>query len=293
LESHIDRIDVATQSRVPLAPAGTSVLCSGDRWSGIRVQHVHTPAAEWPEFYLPNNVVSALIGEGCLAETWYPGRTLTTWRLPSNSVFVAPARMPIKQMKVAATEGVHVELLPEMFPAGATRSVLELHAAFGVEDPFVFEVLRALRDELRAEQTAGRLYAESLGSALVAHVARRYGAAERGSEAHRGGLAPHGLRLLKDYIDAHLAADLGLMELARLVKMNVDSFIRAFRQSMGLPPHRYILLQRIEKARGLLRIPALSIADVAARSGFGSLSSFSRAFQRLSGLTPRDYRRSL
>jgi AraC family transcriptional regulator len=161
-----------------------------------------------------------------------------------------------------------------------------------VDDRLIFQLLIALRDELRAEEPAGRLYAETLGSAILVHVSQRYGVAPV-RENYRGGLAPHRLRLVTDYVDAHLGLDLGLPELAKLAQMNVDSFIRAFKQSMGVPPHRYVLLRRIDRARALLRVRGLSIPDIAAASGFGTQSSFTRAFQRLMGLNPREYRRSL
>jgi AraC family transcriptional regulator len=162
----------------------------------------------------------------------------------------------------------------------------------GVKDPVVFHLLMALRDELRAAGPGDRLYVESLGSALAAHLSYKYGSSSR-EESPRGGLAPFRLKLVKEHVDANLGRDLRLPELASLAQMNVDSFIRAFRQSVGVPPHRYILMQRVERARALLRASAFSIPQVAVRSGFGSQSSFTRAFRRLTGTTPREYRRSL
>jgi AraC family transcriptional regulator len=96
--------------------------------------------------------------------------------------------------------------------------------------------------------------------------------------------------LIKDYVDAHLGHALHLQELAGLVEMNVDSFLRAFKQSTGMPPHRYILNRRIERATALLRVQALPITEVAVRAGFGTQSSFARAFRRMKGTTPRGYR---
>jgi AraC family transcriptional regulator len=151
----------------------------------------------------------------------------------------------------------------------------------------------ALRDELRAGHPAGRLYAETIGSALIAHVREKYGSTPRTVRTHRGGLAPHRLRLVQEYVDASVGLDFGVPDLAGLLQMNVDSFIRAFRQSMGVPPHRYVLMQRVTRAKALLRDRRLTIAEVALRAGFGSQSSFTRAFRRLAGLTPRHYRRSL
>jgi AraC family transcriptional regulator len=239
---------------------------------------------------LRHNVISALIGEGGLGESWWPGKRRATWRLPPNSVFILPAQMPTRQTNFAPTEGMNVEILPEMLGASAER--LELRPVFGVEDRLVFQLLMALRDELRAEHPAGRLYAETLGNALAAHVSQKYGTAPPARD-RRGGLAPHRLRLVKDYVDTHLGRNFGLPELAALAQMKVDSFIRAFKQSMGVPPHRYVLIRRIDRATTLLRVGGRSIPEIAAVSGFGSQSSFTRAFRRLIGVTPREYRTSL
>ena len=184
----------------------------------------------------------------------------------------------------------HNVILPEMLGASAER--VELRPVFGVEDRLVFQLLMALRDELRAEHPAGRLYAETLGNALAAHVSQKYGTAPPARD-RRGGLAPHRLRLVKDYVDTHLGRNFGLPELAALAQMKVDSFIRAFKQSMGVPPHRYVLIRRIDRATTLLRVGGRSIPEIAAVSGFGSQSSFTRAFRRLIGVTPREYRTSL
>lgn len=295
LGSAIERIDLASQSRQRLAARGARVVCSGDRWGGIRVQHVHSPAAEWPEYYVPHDVISALVGDGCLAETWYPGIRPRTLRLPPNTVFVLPAGMPVKHVNFGPTEGVQAEILPAMLDAARDQSGkrLELRRVLGVRDPVIVQLLMALRDELRVENPAGRQYAESLGSAIVAHLSYKYSSSRCSLETHRGGLPPYGLKLVMEYVHANLGVDFGILELANLVHLNVDSFIRAFRESVGVPPHRYVVMRRIEYARALLPDRSLSIPEIAVGSGFGSQSSFTRAFRREMGLSPREYRMSL
>src|SRR3984893_4509746 len=112
--SGIERIDATTKASGPLAAPGTRVLSSGNRWGSIRAQYVETPATEWPEGYCRHNVINALIGEGCLGESWWPGKRRMTWRLPANSVFILPAQMPTRQTNYAPTEGINVEVLPGM-----------------------------------------------------------------------------------------------------------------------------------------------------------------------------------
>ena len=101
------------------------------------------------------------------------------------------------------------------------------------------------------------------------------------------------LRTIQEYVESHLDHDLGLGQLATLAQMNVDSFLRAFRQRTGTTPHRYVLRQRVLRAQALLRDPAIGIGKVSARCGFKAQASFTRAFHRITGTTPRDYRNSL
>ena len=167
---------------------------------------------------------------------------------------------------------------------------LQPRPAFGVEDLFISQLLVTLRDEARAGNPGGRLYGESLGTALVAHLVRRHAVCRQDLDRYRGGLPMNRLRFVTGYINEHLETDLALLDLAKMVQMSVFHFIRTFKQSTGLPPHQYVLRKRIERAKSLLPDPKLSIAEVALRCGFGSQSSFTTAFRRSTNVTPGTYR---
>jgi AraC family transcriptional regulator len=200
--------------------------------------------------------------------------------------------MPFRHRNFAAAESFHVEISPE-FPDTRGKNPLELRPAFGEEDPLVASLLLGLSVELRGEGGIDRLYAESLAAALAAHLARRYSRPGASGSAHRGGLATRKLRTIQEYVESHLEHDLGLGQLAALVQMNVDSFLRAFRQRTGTTPHRYVLRQRILRAQALLRESQIGIGEISARCGFRAQTSFTRAFHRLTGTTPRSYRSSV
>jgi AraC family transcriptional regulator len=109
----------------------------------------------------------------------------------------------------------------------------------------------------------------------------------------RIGLSPRRLRMVLDYLQDNLEGDLSLQRLAGLANMSLDGFIRVFKQSMGVPPHQYVLRKRVERAQALLGNRSLSLTEVSLRSGFGDQSHFSRTFHRLIGFTPRHYRTAL
>ncbi|MGA7390844.1 MAG: AraC family transcriptional regulator [Pseudolabrys sp.] len=93
------------------------------------------------------------------------------------------------------------------------------------------------------------------------------------------------------FIEEHVADDIPVRVLAGLVDLSPYHFARAFKRSFGVPPHRYHVGQRIERAKAHLR--DRSVTEVALAVGFAETSSFSAAFRRTTGATPQDYRRTL
>jgi AraC family transcriptional regulator len=93
-----------------------------------------------------------------------------------------------------------------------------------------------------------------------------------------------------EYIQQNLDKDLTLAELAAVVCMSRWHFARLFKCSTGVPPHRFVIRQRIARARGVLATPELSIAQVSRLVGFRTPSHFTTVFRGLLGLTPGAYR---
>ncbi len=109
----------------------------------------------------------------------------------------------------------------------------------------------------------------------------------------RNGLPTYRLRQVLDYIAAHLDQDVSLADLARTAGMSPHHFAVLFRERMSTSPHRYVVEQRIKRAKRLLRDPRRSVLEVALLSGFESQSHFGRVFRRVVGMTPSDYRAAL
>ena len=109
--------------------------------------------------------------------------------------------------------------------------------------------------------------------------------------ACRGGLAPGALRRVLEHIEQRLAEKIDVGELAPMAGLSECHFSRAFRQSIGMPPHRYILSRRIAVGAGLLERTERPMTDVALSVGFSDHSHFTRMFVRMTGETPSSYRR--
>jgi AraC-like DNA-binding protein len=106
----------------------------------------------------------------------------------------------------------------------------------------------------------------------------------------QGGLHPYKLRQALELIKAHIDRPIHLAQLAAAVALSPFHFHRAFKRSMGMTPHQYIVQTRIERAKSLLAESDLPLAVVAAQLGFADQSHFTSAFRKTTSMTPRNYR---
>jgi AraC family transcriptional regulator len=178
--------------------------------------------------------------------------------------------------------------------AGAAP-MAELHIDPGncIRDSIVENLFLSLRPALASPEEANALFVDHVALALSSHVARAYGGMQAFRPAPRGGLAPWQERRTKEYLDADLGGDISLKQLAMECGLSVRQFSRGFRQSVGVPPYRYLLKRRVEKARQLLKDPTLSLLDVALACGFADQSHFTRVFNASVGISPGLWRRVL
>jgi AraC family transcriptional regulator len=107
----------------------------------------------------------------------------------------------------------------------------------------------------------------------------------------RGGLSARKQKLVVEHIEQHLAEQISLRALARLAKLSPYHFARAFRHSLGMPPHRYHMVRRMDRAQDLLLRSTLPVTQIGTRIGFRETSSFTRAYRRYAGVTPSEFRR--
>jgi AraC family transcriptional regulator len=159
-----------------------------------------------------------------------------------------------------------------------------------IRDPQLEHLGMNLLSELTNEGPGGRLYVDSLANLLAIHLLRHYSTIVPRTRIYDSGLPEHQLKQVIDYIHDHLEQDIRLSDLAAQLDMSQFHFSRCFKQSMGMPPHQYLIQQRVEQAKQLLNMSELSIADVALQCGFSSQSHFGQWFRKLSGMTPKAYR---
>lgn len=173
------------------------------------------------------------------------------------------------------------------------RNIEPLRVVIGKADPVVQRLAALCDQEISERGAAGRIYAESLATALVVHLFRSYGVNPRKAPRMIGGLAASQLRRVRDHIEARLDEDVSLADLAILAGLSTHHFGQAFKASTGVPPHRYLIGRRIHRAKELLIGDDHSVAEIAAMVGFANQSHMTFNFRKLTGTTPARYRQEV
>jgi len=125
--------------------------------------------------------------------------------------------------------------------------------------------------------------------ALHAHLSKTYGSLT--PPRLRGGLAPWQERRAKEMMLAHMDGDLPLADLAQACGLSRSHFARAFRETTGLPPHRWLMQARLDRAKDYLRTSQLLLGQIAHLCGYADQSHFTRTFSRAMGCSPVAWRR--
>ena len=170
-----------------------------------------------------------------------------------------------------------------------TASKIQMRSQFKLHDPLIQQMAWALKTELEVAGEDSKLYADSMATALAAHLLQRYSVKNVVKE-YRAGLPPYQLKIIIEYIQEHLDRSLNLTLLASLIQISPHYFASLFKQSTGLPPHKYITKCRLEKAKTLLRQRDLPIAFICHEVGFKNQSHFTRVFRQHFQITPKAYR---
>jgi AraC family transcriptional regulator len=159
------------------------------------------------------------------------------------------------------------------------------------EDSIVWETAAKLKRVIEGAQEERAPYLEALTNVLALELSCADDNGARDPSVSRGGLASWQKRIVASYVEEHLSEQISVVTLAGLARLSQYHFCRAFKQSFGLPPHKYQVFRRIERAKVLLAEGAASVTDVGLTLGYAQTSSFSVAFRKITGWTPSEYRR--
>jgi AraC family transcriptional regulator len=135
-------------------------------------------------------------------------------------------------------------------------------------------------------------YPETL-AVLLAFEIGRLRSQLKAPKAPQSGLTKRQVRLVLDHLESHLGEKTTIADLSALLDLSRFHFIRAFKSTVGMPPHQFIMHRRVERARELLADHELSVSEIGARTGFNGAAQLTRAFRQIVGTTPTAFRRGL
>jgi len=168
----------------------------------------------------------------------------------------------------------------------ADPSSIEILNKFQIRDPHIEHIGWALKAELETGYPNGKLYLESLGSALSIHLLNRHTSRSIKARETKGGMAAYRLKEVLAYIDDHIAGSLSLDEIAAVTGLSTARCNNSFRVSTGMSIPQYVVMRRVEQARVLLSEHHKSVAEAARATGFSHASHLAAQMRRLLGVSP-------
>ena len=154
-------------------------------------------------------------------------------------------------------------------------------------------LVAAAHAEMVAGFPSGRLFLDSVEQAMAVTLVNGHAVRHRPVQLYRGGLGSARLRRIKELVHAKMEDDLSLDEMAQSVGLSTAHFARMFRKSTGETPHQFVLRQRLERAKAMLRAPDARVLDVAVACGFKTQQHFAQVFRDVWGVSPTEYRQDL
>lgn len=213
----------------------------------------------------------------------------------SGAYSVVPAGAAFKWQTVGQVDFAHFYFDPKLVDQVISRAFdrdpadIQLKESLGAIDPMVRSLALNLLEELGCDDIQ-QAYVESMLHLLLCRVLRLHSDARRSSPLARHVLAPYRLSRALEFIDANLGNPISVGEIAAASGVSQFHFSRAFQETVGKAPYAHLLERRMGTAKALLLSSDQSLAAIAGRCGFISLSQFSRMFKRCVGRCPSDFR---
>jgi AraC-like DNA-binding protein len=230
---------------------------------------------------------------GC--DIWVDDRHVRIKDWPAGGVGIYDLESNPRTRNPGPVDWVHYHLPRAMLDAFSENAeamrIRSLQCRFGSVDPVLQRMTQMVIPSIQSPELFSELFLDYFRFLFCAHVAHTYSPSFRPRREYRGGLAPWQKRRATELLSEHLDGSVRLAALAFECGLSVSHFARSFRQSFGTSPHRYLILQRVERAKALLLRSTCPLSEVALQTGFADQAAFSRTFGSVVGTAPGQWRR--
>ncbi|MEL7245796.1 MAG: AraC family transcriptional regulator [Cyanobacteria bacterium J06573_2] len=262
-------------------------------WQGLRVEQQYLPASETPEMTSIGHLVCVHLSAPLSVDYQQNDKWQNCLMKPGDLFLIPDGASHAARWEEAGellVIALEADLINKIAPEAVKGKNIEIIRAQAQSDGLIANIALAFKEELESGGCGGELYRDTLTSALVARLLRNYSATPTTCEA-KGRLGKRKLNLVLDYIQAHIAEEITLSQMAKIADLSPFHFSRIFKESVGVSPNRYVNYCRVEKAKRLLEQQQISISQISAACGYSNPSYFIRQFRKIMGVTPKVYRK--
>jgi AraC family transcriptional regulator len=272
-------------------------------WNGTQIAHYRYSSIELPEVANAQHIVIVPLGHESInlelvSEGGSRAISYEEQDFARGCIDILPADLPYGLHSTSPNqrmELLHCYVEPTFLAQIAHESVnpdrVELLLTPKTPDLLMHQIALALRSSLVDGSNGSRFYADAMATAMAAHLLRYYTNRDHELREYEDGLSPQKLQQAIDYMQAHLGEDLSLSAIAEELGMSQYYFCHLFKRSTGISPHQYLIRQRVERSKILLKQRDRTVTSIALECGFASSSHFAKCFRQLTGLNPKEFRK--
>lgn len=265
----------------------------GRRFESDRLFVELCPRQPYQVRYQPNWHILGFALESQTGYHAFASDRITAYHTPANTFTFTPAKCETFSESSQGGAFLLFALSPEFFAAYVddivVHQTIALRRFCELRNRHVTAIGRAARQFIQSNLSGGRLYFEALAGQFATHVILAH-LSQSEVATPSGQLHTRALKQLTEFVEANLCEDLSLNFLAEVVGMPPSRFVRAFKATVGQPPHAWVIERRLTRAKALLVNTKYSIARIALDCGFSSQSHLTTRFSKHLGITPKQYR---